>query len=463
MEHKKSISVIPPDPKYDSHIRIEQKQLNVAAYCRVSTRFEQQENSYEAQIAYYTRKIESNKNWNCVGIYADEGKAGTDTRFRESFNDMIEDCYSGKIDLILTKSISRFARNTVDFLRVIRELKERQIRIIFEKENIDTMDNTGELLITILSSQAQEESRNLSENTRWGIVRKFEQGIVQVNHNKFMGYTKDSNGRLIVVPGQAEVVQKVYDLYAAGFSASKIGCILETEGIKTITGNDKWHSSTIYKMLKCEKYIGDVILQKTYTIDFLTKKKVMNNGYVKKYYVRNSHEAIISKELYYKVQEELKRRSTKKASDVRKRYSSSYPLSGLIVCGECKNVYHRVTWWNKSGKSYVWRCRERLKNVTNKCKKSPTIKEAIMLELLVELFKSILDTTVSEATAYLMKTKAALKNYLLPDKLEFDIIDITKAVLNETIDKIVIKDERTAMVYFKSGLIMEKDFIKTIE
>ena len=195
MHQLKDITVIPPDPKYDKHIRIENKVLNVAAYCRVSTRFEQQENSYEAQIAYYTRKIGLNKNWSLAGIYADEGKAATGTKSRDSFNDMIEDCYAGKIDLILTKSISRFARNTVDFLRVIRELKDKQIRIIFEKENIDTMDSTGELLITILSSQAQEESRNLSENTRWGIVRKFEQGIVQVNHNKFMGYTKNAEGK----------------------------------------------------------------------------------------------------------------------------------------------------------------------------------------------------------------------------------------------------------------------------
>lgn len=325
------------------------------------------------------------------------------------------------------------------------------------------MDNTGELLITILSSQAQEESRNLSENTRWGIVRKFEQGIVQVNHKKFMGYTKDANERLIVVPEEAEVVREIYDLYLQGFSAYKIARILESYGIETATGNKKWYHGTIYKMLKCEKYIGDAILQKTYTIDFLTKKKVMNNGYVKKYYVRNSHEAIISKELYYKVQEELKRRSTIKDSAVRKRYSSSYPLSGLIVCGECNNVYYRVTWWDKSGKLYVWRCRERLKNGTAKCRNSPTVKEAIMLELLVELFTSIQKATISEATAYLMKTKAALKNCLFKRKSEFGKMDITKSVLNETIDRIVIKNERTATVYFKSGLIMEKDFIKTIE
>lgn len=339
---QKDITIIPPDPKYDSHIRIEHKTLNVAAYCRVSTRFEQQENSYDAQIAYYTRKIGMNKSWNCAGIYADEGKAATGTRFRDSFNDMIEDCYAGKIDLILTKSISRFARNTVDCLRIIRELKDRQIRILFEKENIDTMDNTGELLITILSSQAQEESRNLSENTRWGIIRKFEQGIVQVNHKKFMGYTKNEDEKLIIVPEEAAVVKRIFDLYLQGLGTYKIARALESEGIRTTTGKEKWHHETIYKMLQCEKYMGDAILQKTYTIDFLTKKKVMNNGYVKKYYVRNSHEAIITKEQFYLVQEEMKRRSCASERSTRKRYSSAYPLSGLIICGKCSGTYNRV-------------------------------------------------------------------------------------------------------------------------
>lgn len=353
MQQIKDITVIPPDPKYDAHIRIEQKTLNVAAYCRVSTRFEQQENSYEAQIAYYTRKIGLNKKWNCAGIYADEGKAATDTRFRDSFNDMIEDCYAGKIDLILTKSISRFARNTVDCLRIIRELKERQIRILFEKENIDTMDSTGELLITILSSQAQEESRNLSENTRWGIVRKFEQGIVHVNHKKFMGYTKDEDGKLIIVPDESAVVMRIFNLYLQGMGITRIAKTLEHEGIKTKTGKEKWHSSTICKMLQCEKYMGDALLQKTYTIDFLTKKRVMNNGYVKKYYVKNSHEAIISKEQYYQVQEEMKRRSPIGEGNYRKRYSSAYPLSGLIICGKCNNPYTRVTWYQKGRSSLV--------------------------------------------------------------------------------------------------------------
>lgn len=455
VQQTKEITVIQPDAKFDSRIKIEHKTLNVAAYCRVSTRFEHQENSYEAQINYYTRKIGLNKNWNCVGIYADEGKAATGTRFRDSFNDMIEDCYAGKIDLILTKSISRFARNTVDCLRIIRELKDRQIRILFEKENIDTMDNTGELLITILSSQAQEESRNLSENTRWGIVRKFEKGIVQVNHKKFMGYTKNEDEKLIIIPEEAAVVKRIFELYLQGLGTYKIARALEREGIRTTTGKEKWHHDTIYKMLQCEKYMGDAILQKTYTIDFLTKKKVMNNGYVKKYYVRNSHEAIISKEQFYLVQEEMKRRSYASQKSIRKRYSSAYPLSGLISCGKCNGVYNRVTWKNKSGKSYVWRCRERLKVSAVECMQSATVRESEMMKLLSELFNTIIKTDLAESTVYLIKTKAVLI-VNIEDKEEFDDDDLTKQLLSKLIDRIVVKDEKTVTVHFKSGLVMEK-------
>ncbi|MFT9494453.1 recombinase family protein [Anaerosolibacter sp.] len=455
MEEFKTVTVIPPNPKYDKRIRNEHKMLNVAAYCRVSTRFEQQENSYEAQISYYSRKIESNKNWNYVGIYADEGKAATATKSRDSFNNMIEDCYAGKIDLILTKSISRFARNTVDCLRIIRELKDRQVRILFEKENIDTMDSSGELLITILSSQAQEESRNLSENTRWGIIRKFEQGIVQVNHTKFLGYTKNADEKLIIVPEEAAIVKRIFDLYLQGLGTYKIARALESEEIRTTTGKEKWHHETIYKMLQCEKYMGDAILQKTYTIDFLTKKRVMNNGYVKKYYVRNSHEAIITKEQFYLVQEEMKRRSCASERSTRKRYSSAYPLSGLIICGKCSGTYNRVTWQNKGGKSFVWRCRERLKAGTVQCKQSATIRESEMMKLLSKLFNAIIKTDPADSTVYLIKTKAVLI-VSLEDKEEFEEVDITKQLLNKVIDRIVVKDEKTATVHFKSGLTMEK-------
>lgn len=251
-----------------------EKKLNVATYCRVSIRYQEQEQSYDRQIEYFTNKILSNPNWKMVEIYSDFGKSGSSTSLRDEFNRLIKDCHKGKIDMVLTKSISRFARNTVDFLNIIRELKAKGIRIIFENENIDTMDSTGELLITILSSQAQEESRTLSENIHFGIVRKYEQGIVHINHNRFMGYTKDDDGNLIIIPEEAEIVKKIFDLYVSGLGFMRICNVLESENIKTTTGLSKWQPSVINKMLSCEKYIGDALLQKTYTIDHLTKKRV---------------------------------------------------------------------------------------------------------------------------------------------------------------------------------------------
>ena len=294
---KKNISVIPAAGTYDRHIRPQMKALRVAAYCRVSTLQEQQESSYEAQVSYYTEKIRGNPNWKLAGIYADDGKSATSTKKRSDFQAMIDDCMAGKIDMVLTKSISRFARNTVDALINIRKLKEKNIAVFFEKESINTLEGSGELLLTILSSQAQEESRNVSENCHWGIVRKFEDGKVIVNHSKFMGYTKDEDGNLVIVLEEAEVVRRIFRLFLEGNSSYRIKRILEADGVKTATGQTTWYATTIDKMLSNEKYMGDALLQKTYTVDFLTKKKVKNRGIVPQYYIEDDHEPIIPKEL----------------------------------------------------------------------------------------------------------------------------------------------------------------------
>ncbi|MFD1402993.1 recombinase family protein [Robinsoniella peoriensis] len=455
MLEQKEISIIPPTEKHDKHIRVEEKQLNVAAYCRVSTRFEQQENSYEAQVKYYTEKITANPKWNPVGIYADQGKTATGTKNRDSFNDMITDCYAGKIDMILTKSISRFARNTVDFLKVIRELKSRHIHIIFEKENIDTMDSTSELLITILSSQAQEESRNLSENTRWGIVRRFEQGIVHVNHTKFLGYTKNAEGKLVIVPQEAEVIRKIFGLYLQGLGISKIARILEEQGIKTATGNLKWHSSTIHKMLKCEKYIGDAMLQKTYTIDFLSKKRVINDGVAKRYYIKNNHKPIISKEQYYQVQEELKRRKNKITKGT--RYSSKYAFSGLITCLECGSKYTRVTWYNKQHNTIVWRCKRRLKSGTTQCSNASSVKETALLNTLSKVLNTIVAIEIQTASSLYLQSKASIVS--LFNGTEINTETIGKVKLNIIIRSIDVMEKEQIRIHFKSGLIVDQTLL----
>ena len=384
---KKKVAVIPAQNIYNKGIRPEFKVLRVAAYCRVSTKLEQQEGSYEAQISYYTEKIKSNLNWQLAGIYADDGISATNMKKRDDFNAMIDDCMAGKIDMIITKSVSRFARNTVDSLETIRKLKEKNIAILFEKEGVNTLEGSGELLITILSSQAQEESRNISENTRWGITRRFENGIIAVNHKKFMGYTKDKkNGELIIVPEQAEIVRRIFRMYLEGSSILEITRALEADKIKTVTGKDTWHPGVIEKMLSNEKYMGDALLQKTYTVDFLTKKRVKNEGIVPQYYIEDNHEAIIPKEIFYKVQEEKTRRAnlnkaavTRKANKLKKeksKYSSKYALTEILVCAECGHPYRRQVWSKYGQKSAVWRCENRLKNGTKaSCKNSPTLKE----------------------------------------------------------------------------------------
>ena len=308
---------------------------------------------------------------------------------------MIKDALDGKIDIIITKSVSRFARNTVDSLMTIRKLKEKNIAVIFEKENINTLDGTGEILITILSSLAQEESRNISENVKWGIVRRFEKGKVMVNHNKFMGYTKNSEGELVIVPEEVEVVKLVFRLYLEGLSAEKIARYLGAQGIKTATGLDKWEETVVRRMLSNEKYMGDALLQKTYTVDFLTKRKVMNNGIVPQYYVEDDHEAIISKELFYQVQEEIARRASmwkpavSRKKNQQSKYSSMYALTGIVICGECDRDYRRVTWSRNEKKKIVWRCTNRLENGTKKCKDFPTLEEEALHNAIMEAMQKI--------------------------------------------------------------------------
>ncbi len=359
---------------------------------------EQQETSYEAQVKYYTEKITDNPNWTMAGIYADDGKSATSTKKRDDFHSMIDDCMAGKIDMIITKSISRFARNTVDALMNIRRLKEKNISVFFEKEGINTLEGSGELLITILSSQAQEESRNISENCHWGIVRKFESGKVIVNHSKFLGYTKDKDGNLVIIPEEADLVRRIFRLFLEGNSSYKIKRILEADGILTVTGKTVWQATVIDKMLTNEKYMGDALMQKTYTVDFLTKKKVINKGIVPQYYIEDDHEAIISKELFHRVQEEKARRSAiyyppdkKKCGPVKGKYSAKYVLSDIMVCGECGQPYRRQVWSKYGVKKAVWRCDSRLKHGSKRCRHSPTLKEDSLHEAIMTAINSVVE------------------------------------------------------------------------
>ena len=388
----KNITVIPARKRVGSTAAKEKiKKLRVAAYCRVSTETEEQNLSYEVQVAHYTEFIKKNTEWEFAGIFAGDGISGTNTKKREEFNRMIEECMEGNIDLVITKSISRFARNTLDCLKYIRQLKEKYIAVYFEKENINTMDAKGEVLLTIMASLAQQESQSLSQNVKLGLQYRYQQGKVQVNHNRFMGYTKDEEGNLIIVPEEAEIIKRIYREYLEGKSLVGIGRDLEKDGILTAAGKPRWRPETIKKILLNEKYIGDALLQKTFTVDFLTKKRVKNEGHVPQYYVENSHEAIIPKELFLQAQEELHRRSNiYTGADKNKRiYSSKYALSTITFCGDCGDIYRRVYWNIHGRKEFVWRCVTRIEQGPEVCK-NRTVKEAELYDAVMTAINRLL-------------------------------------------------------------------------
>ena len=356
-----NVTVIPARRRVGSQRTAAQVQkIRVAAYCRVSTDSEEQETSYEAQVSHYTEYIKSKPEWQMVEVYADDGISGTNTAKRDEFNRMIADCEAGKIDLILTKSISRFSRNTLDCLKYTRKLKALNIAVFFEKENINTMDSKGEVLLTIMASLAQQESESLSANVRMGIQYRNQQGKVQINHNWFLGYTKDAEGNLVIDPKQAEIVRRIYREYLEGASFLQIKRSLEADGIPNGAGHLKWHESNIHQILTNEKYIGDALLQKTYTVSILDKKRAANNGEMPKYYVEGSHEAIIDRDVFMKVKAEIARRANLNPDGKRRVYSSKYALSGMVFCGHCGDIYRRVKWNNRGRKSTVWRCVSRV-------------------------------------------------------------------------------------------------------
>lgn len=393
------ITFIPARRQVGNSVKKEEKpKLRVAAYCRVSTDSDEQATSYEAQVEHYTDYITKNPEWELAGIFADDGKSGTNTKKRDDFNRMIESAMNGDIDMIITKSISRFARNTLDCLRFIRKLKEKNIPVYFEKEAINTMDAKGEVLLTIMASLAQQESQSMSQNVKLGFQYRFQQGKVMVNHSRFLGYTKDENGNLVIDPVGAEVVKRIYREYLQGFSMDKIAAGLMRDGILTGAGNKKWWTSTINQILRNEKYMGDALLQKTYTTDYLEKTRVKNNGLVPQYYVEGSHEAIIPKELFLEVQDELVRRRIVHTSSngTKRTYSSNHCFSQIIFCGNCNEIFRRIHWNNHGCKSIVWRCESRLTNTGVSCR-ARTVNE----EYLISIVLKAINTILLEKSSYL--------------------------------------------------------------
>jgi len=349
----KSVITIPATKsKYTATPLSCKKKRRVAAYARVSTDHEEQQSSYEAQVDYYTAYIKGRDDWEFVSVYADEGITGCNTKKRDGFNSMVEDAMAGKIDLIITKSVSRFARNTVDSLTTIRKLKEHGTECYFEKENIWTFDGKGELLITIMSSLAQEESRSISENCTWGQRKRFADGKVTVPFKRFLGYDRGPDGNLVLNPDEAVTVRRIYSMFLKGMTPYGIATQLTADGIKSPGGKDKWNAGAVRSILTNEKYKGDALLQKSYTVDFLTKKKKVNEGEIPQYYVEGNHEAIISPDVFEQVQREIERRKASKG-----RHSGVHLFSGKIKCGQCGEWYGSKVWHSNSKyRRVVWQC-----------------------------------------------------------------------------------------------------------
>ena len=378
----RKVTVIPPIAEMQGESRIDMRPKRVAAYCRVSTDREEQEHSFETQKAMYTEMIMMKPTWQMAGIYADEGITGTVAKKRPGFMKMIEDCRKGKIDMIVTKSVSRFSRNNLDCLMYVRELKQLGIPIIFEKEGINTIQVSSELLLTLFGALSQAESESISMNVKLGIRQSLKNGNVRFSYKTFLGYRKGTDGQPEIVPEQADIVRRIYNDFLAGATYLEIAKRLTEENFPTMGGGNRWFSERIKSILKNENYKGDALLQKTYITDPISKRVKKNNGELPMYYVENSHPAIIERRIFDRVQEEIARRAGKKkvkqtgTKTELGRYSGKYALTELLYCGECGTPYRRCTWSRDGKKKIVWRCVSRLDYGKKYCKNSPSVEES---------------------------------------------------------------------------------------
>ena len=410
---KKTVTVI--EPKRSLIVDKEKyHQQRVAAYCRVSTDSEEQLTSYTTQKKVYSEMIAARKDWEFAGLYADEGISGTRADKRPQFKKMINDCLSGKIDYIITKSVSRFARNTVDCLDHVRILKAKGIGVFFEEQNIDTLKIDSELYLVIYAGFAQSESESMSKNITWTFRKKFEDGNSVFMYKKLLGYKKGEDGMPEIVPEEAALVKRVYNMYLAGETPRRISAAMKAEKIEIPGKSLSFSESMISGILTNEKYCGDSVLQKTVTIDCISKTRRKNTGEAPMYYVRNSHPAIISREVFHKTQEELMRRKTRtpqssKSSITATGKYSRFALTDVLVCAECGSRYKRVTWTASGQKKIVWRCINRLDYGKKYCKTSPTVDE---IKLHSAIMRALNQFNEEDRSTYMALMKATISEAL---------------------------------------------------
>lgn len=417
-ENKPKVIVIPAAPKNTGPA--EQRQLRVAAYCRVSTKEEDQLNSYEAQKSYYTDKIMENKSWTMADIFADEGITGTSAKKQADFMRMMKWCKQGKIDLILTKSVSRFARNTVDCLNYVRMLRAQGIAVYFEKENINSMDESTELMLTMMGAFAQAESESISGNIQAGKRYAMQRGEATINYHNLYAYEKGPDGKPRIIPEQAEIVREIYRQYLAGDSLNMIRKYLEEHHIPNARGGATWTHTAVRGILSNEKYAGDVLMQKTFRQDCISHKTIRNTGQRPMYLVQNNHEAIIDRKTYDAAQTELARRTAikgtteKSTPSGRSSYMPMYALSERVFCGECGTRYRRCTWVNKGKKHIVWRCVSRIDYGKKYCHTSPSVDEQQLQQAILR----VINGAMSEKPALVRQVTENLQVVIRPSRSE---------------------------------------------
>ena len=410
---KKTITVIEPAKKTILD-REKYHQKRVAAYCRVSTGSEEQLTSYKTQMKVYSEMIAENTEWEFAGMYADEGISGTRADKRPQFTKMINDCLDGKIDLIITKSVSRFARNTVECLEYVRLLKARNIGIIFEEQNINTLKTDSELYLVIYAGFAQSESESMSKNITWAFRKNFENGKTGFVYSKFLGYKRGDDGQPVIVPEEAEVVKEIYNMFISGKTHRQISDEMKKRNYVFENKNFQFSVGQISNMLRNEKYTGDLVLQKTVTVDCITKTRKRNEGEAPMYLVQNNHPAIISRETFAKAQEQFAKRNTitPKSKTTGSSYIgkySRYALSDIMICGECGSRYRRCTWVRGDGKRIVWRCINRLDHGSRYCHESPTVDETVIQSAIVRAIKKFRE---EDAATYENLVRATLEDAL---------------------------------------------------
>ena len=411
--------------------------LRVAAYCRVSTDSEDQLESYKAQVAYYTDAIAKNPKWRFVDIYADEGITGTMAKKRTNFMRMMRDCDKGQIDLILTKSVARFARNTVDSLKYVRKLKAKGIGVYFEEQALDSLKTENEMAIGLYSVLAQAESENISANVRWGIQQRMKSGTFKFRYN-LLGYRKGENGDPEIGEGEAQHIRKIYEMYLDGNSLDQIKAELESNGVETKTGSKTWNKAIIQSILTNERYCGDLLMQKTFTENCITKKVKKNRGEMPKYLVKDNHPAIIDRVTFKRVQMEMARRSSvRKTSDKsiteQGKYSGKFALTDILICGECGSPYRRKTYSRNGKNKRVWRCLNRLEHGTEFCYDSITIDDEALKQAICRGINKAITDRQDVMSLILSNLSYAVTGQ--DDTLEMYAIEKQIASLNKIMDE----------------------------